>query len=159
MIASEQTFSQWFTTIPGVNYEFEVELPLTAGDNGVWTYDNSEYFPIGPNEGFGAQQPGDPNLSNKNFHFTTEIHTEFTYYGSEVFSFTGDDDIWVFIDGELVIDLGGIHSALYGTVQLDELGLESGETYAMDIFHAERHVVQSNFRIDTSIDCFSQAPI
>jgi fibro-slime domain-containing protein len=36
----------------------------------------------------------------------------------------------------------------------EEIGIEIGGTYPMDIFHAERHTDQSNFRIDTTIECF-----
>ncbi len=84
-------------------------------------------------------------------HFTTEIHTSFQYNGGETFTFTGDDDVWVFINKKLVIDLGGVHGNSPGMVALDTLGLTPGLVYPLDVFHAERHTVQSNFRIDTTI--------
>ena len=54
--------------------------------------------------------------------------------------------------------LGGLHPSLSQTIDLDTqaaaLGIAPGNTYDMDIFHAERHTVNSNFRIETTIDCF-----
>lgn len=83
-------------------------------------------------------------------HFTTQINSSFTYSGGESFTFTGDD-VWVFINKKLVIDIGGVHGNSPGTSDLDTLGLTVGNTYPLDVFHAERHTTQSNFRIDTTI--------
>ena len=68
-----------------------------------------------------------------------------------MFKFVGDDDVFVFIDGKKVIDLGGIHAAREQHVDLSRLGLTDGQTYKLDFFFAERNRVASNFRIVTNL--------
>lgn len=151
-IASADSFAQWYRDVEGVNMRFEIGLPLSEVSAGRFVYDNDFFFPL---DGMGFGNSGrDRDGVERNFHFTTEIHTSFVYEGGETFTFRGDDDLWLFIGGELAIDLGGVHGAIEETVNLDELGLTVGERYSMDIFHAERHTQASNFRIETTIACF-----
>ena len=58
---------------------------------------------------------------------------------------------------------GGLHNALLVTIDFDAqaaaLGISPGNTYPMDIFHAERHTDASNFRVSTNINCFEPVDI
>jgi fibro-slime domain-containing protein len=145
-LTGETEFNQWYNTISGTNYAFpDYELVLKHIGNGVFEYDNSDFFPLTTADGFG----GEGNA--KNYHFTTEIHTVFRYRQEDIFRFRGDDDLWMFVDGKLAMDLGGLHPAEDGEVNLDTLGLIPGTSYTMDIFHAERHTPYSNFKITTTI--------
>lgn len=146
-------FDQWYRDVPGVNQGAFVTLPFSDGGHGVFTYDNSNFFPI---DGMLWGNEGNPH----NYHFTFELHTRFLYKGGESFRFRGDDDVFTFINGKQVVDLGGIHLPEETTVNLDaeagRLGLVPGSSYALDFFFAERHQTMSNFRIDTTlffVDC------
>ena len=151
-VSGRASFDQWFRDVPGINMRFEETLPLVEGPPGTFTFDDQAFFPLD-----GKGWPGQ-EIYGHNFLFTTEIHTSFKYRGGERFQFNGDDDVLVFVNDRLALDLGGVHVAQDATIDFDarasELGLQVGSVYSLAVFHAERHTDQSHFKMVTSIDCF-----
>jgi fibro-slime domain-containing protein len=92
-----------------------------------------------------------------NFSFAMELHHTFVYEKGLTFHFNGDDDVWVFVNNKLVLDLGGLHHEKDSTISLDKVtsGLQIGKTYMFDMFYCERHPCGSDLFIMTNIEFFT----
>jgi fibro-slime domain-containing protein len=152
----------WFDTehfSNGYTNEKCYNLVLHKNDEGLYEYDTNEFFPLdsfkyldqnktvpNPNNNLGNSNSG------HNISFSMETGAEFEYRKGQKFYFRGDDDVWVYIDSQLVVDIGGIHAAAEGSVDLDTLGLTPGKTYSFKLFFCERNCCGSNFRMVTSLN-------
>jgi fibro-slime domain-containing protein len=156
-------FDTWYHDVAGTNVHVDYPLHLTPGAGGSSSYDSEKtgvalsaqdptkmFFPIDDGTAYATPfgNQGDPH----NYSFTVELHTTFAYKGGEYFQFRGDDDVFVYVDKKLVINLGGIHGPETAQVLIDSLGLAKGSSYTLDFFSAERHKTGSNILFTTTLD-------
>jgi fibro-slime domain-containing protein/RHS repeat-associated protein len=188
-ITSATSFSQWFRdtsfsrreTVP-LRLERVGTTPVYrfTADMAIDGFATDRFFPLN-GRGWQALPTNDPlyepsqNATNsigtqigpQNFHFTMEVRTTFTYDSSQTytFNFLGDDDLWLYINGKLAVDVGGVHAAEPGIITLtpalaaSRFGMVSGGTYSIDLFFAERQITQSTFSFTTSIPIAGGVPL
>jgi fibro-slime domain-containing protein len=145
-------FHSWFNDLDGTNLSAQLPVSLNPNPDGVtWTYSNDAFFPI-DSALFGPEGQTDGAGTPRNYGFTTEFHLNFTYKTGQTFYFKGDDDLLVFIAGQLAVDRSGIHNAQDATLNLDTLGLTNGNDYQFDLFYCERHRTLSEITITTSME-------
>jgi len=138
-------------------------------------YDGTNSWP------FDLDAAGNKRLHN--FSFTSEVRYWFLYDKSKSYTldFVGDDDVWVFINRKLAVDLGGVHTPIDGNIligadgngkttitqtypnpppaaiqQSANLGLENGKVYEIAVFQAERQTNGSSYKL--TLSGFNAAP-
>ena len=150
-------FSQWYLDVEGVNQTILDSLTLTKQPSGVFAFDDDTFFPIN-DKGFGNYA-----ATGNNFHFTSEVRYWFQYQAAKnaTLTFNGDDDVWVFVNGSLTVDISGTHprtlesvivNAATTDIEGNLLNLVEGGVYEIVVFQAERNTNNSTYGL--SLDDF-----
>lgn len=153
-IESPESFAQWFRTIDGVNKEIKTSIQVLSVNDDPYKYEylNDGFFPI-DNQGFG----NDENTKH-NYNFTVES-TFYLLYEENVpitISCGSDDDLWLFVNGKLLIDLGCKHTYLTSEKTFDakDFNSKSGDYVEVKLFKAERAKTGSRIGLSVSQDIY-----
>ncbi len=159
---TKESFDMWYRDVPGINKNFNKVLTLyrTNDEETTYEYKCSSFFPI-DGEGFGN------GINSHNYGFTDDMCFYLKYGGFGLITIEGDDDIWIFINGNLAVDLGGCHSPQRAAVNLlydqekyidgkslkynSSLDILENQYVEVRIFHAERHSTGSTFNLKLTL--------
>lgn len=152
-INSVGTFSEWYTDVMGTNLSLPHTIDLVLNGAGVYEFLSNEFYPV-DGQLFGNE--GDAH----NYYFTFTFTADFTYNacGGQFFEFMGSDDVWLFVDRDLAIDLGGVIAGTDQHVDMDRLNLVDGQTYTMHFFYAQRNPTQAVFNVRTNVPLIGTNP-
>lgn len=160
-----------YDTANGVIYNSQTDHVTTRGDT---TYVrgnlqaenrfdpiNGKYFGNNGNKYLEVVDPNQGDIThyynNTNYNMTLEGHAQFIFYEDDnlYFNFTGDDDVYLYINGIRVLDMGGAHAISKCGISLNDVkslcGLKDGQVYDFDFYYVERHGTAANFGIETNI--------
>ena len=196
--AAGKSYTYWGVNRSAATYPFtpvrtdyqDAQGNVTNGDgtpSNPKGYQNQTDTPYILDGGIHKSQAGsaEPEYTNANYNFVLQSNAYFVYHENEqlFFDFEGDDDVYLFINGQLVLDIGAAHTvtgtkmnlndyvywareiqadpATYNALsaaekaRVDALALVEGDTYSFDFYYMERHGWGSNMRIFTNFQLAS----
>ncbi len=148
-LVSNANIGKWWTEEEFPVHETTIQFSHLGG--GQYLFKDMEFFPLnGPFTGVN---------DNPNYSFAAHFQKTFMYDGApgQNFYFSGSDDVWVFLNGNLVLDIGGVHlpaeDSFVLEAELNRLGIQAGDDVTLDFFIAERKKPSSQAIITINIPC------
>ena len=169
-------FSDWFQDRgPDVNRAFLIDIRFRRdAATGMYVHQSSAFFPVDS----GSPYPEVPAHRSGSLRASAErdsrgrqgsVHAQLRFHHGVPYPhrlrggrippdgiLQGDDDIWAYINGIKVADLGGVHQTQMISVDMDSLagaiGLTDGTDYPLDFYFAERHTASSSFKIAANLN-------
>ena len=167
-VQESDNFYQWFHEVDGKSVKYDRTLTLTrvSANENKYVYGGRQIFPL-------DDVPSAQKVDGHNFHFTAKMQAPIkaSLSGDETFDFSGDDDVWIFLNNRLILDIGGVHTAIDGQFKINQdgsvtskvyednktysentfdLGIKKGDIVKLDFFYAERNTTQANTKITIS---------
>ena len=144
-----EVFKWWYNDVPGVNRRVEktMRFDKIAGTTNDYQYSSSNFLPMSASEGYGSAESN----GSQNGEFTSHFQTYFKYKGGEQLEFNGDDDVWVFFNGYLGVDVGGIHGTETRTITLkNELAPGDHQMYEEEPGAAARYKYYRDYAVNAA---------
>ncbi len=149
-IDSPRSFRQWFREAPGANISTIHGIELVRnGDN--YEFTTEDFHPV-DRQLYGNES----DAHNRNFTYEISARFIYTQCSGQFIQVAGEGDAWLFVDGELVMDLGGAGTAGQQYVEMDRLGLADGAIHDIRLFYAQRSVDDAAFSISTNMALLSK---
>lgn len=120
-------FYRWFHEVPGLSKQINGKtVTFKRTGNNTYTYGGQNIYPLDDSPGLDDTdvmiKGSDGNYHNFNFTAHLRFAIKVGADDGELFEFSGDDDVWFFLNNQKVLDIGGLHGALTGWFKINKNG-------------------------------------
>jgi len=148
------TYARWWDSSWPGNWPISYNLTLQLDPKtGLYQINTGAFYPI-DNRGWG----NNGIYPEHNWGFCVEAHAAFIYNSSATLSFEGDDDLWIFLNNQLIFDIGGIHTPVKQTTKLGDVAwatpMKDFASYPFDMFYCERQTAGSDLILTSTVNIY-----